>query len=373
MPASAEDTRWMRQAIALGQRGLGTTWPNPAVGCVLVRGGRVLARGWTAPGGRPHAEAMALSGADARGATAYVSLEPCAHQGQTGPCSAALIEAGVARVVIGCTDPDPRVAGRGIAALEAAGIPVATDVCLAEAWAAQAGFLSRVQRGRPWLTLKLAVSLDGRIALGNGQSQWITGPDARAYAHGLRAIHDAVMIGAGTARADNPSLDLRHGVTSPRPPVRIVVDPSLSLDLTSKLVATAAAQPLWLIHGREAARERRGVMAEAGAELIEIGGDDTGALRMGAALEALAAHGLTRVLCEGGGRLAAALMRAGLVDEIVTIAAGKAIGGDGVPGIAALGLSALDAAPRYDLVETRALGGDVALRWLSRATAAPGA
>ncbi|MEM7614917.1 MAG: bifunctional diaminohydroxyphosphoribosylaminopyrimidine deaminase/5-amino-6-(5-phosphoribosylamino)uracil reductase RibD, partial [Pseudomonadota bacterium] len=176
--------RWMDRALELAARGLGNTWPNPAVGCVLVRDGTLIGEGWTQPGGRPHAEVHALGGADARGATAYVTLEPCAHIGQTGPCATALAEAGVARVVMAMEDPDPRVSGRGRAMLEAAGITVETDLRSSEAAELNTGFFARLALGRPWITLKLASSLDGRIALANGQSRWITGPEARRYVHG---------------------------------------------------------------------------------------------------------------------------------------------------------------------------------------------
>ena len=205
------DLRWMRAAFALARRGLGNVWPNPAVGCVLVRDGRVVGRGWTQPGGRPHAETEALrrAGALARGATAYVSLEPCSHWGRTSPCADALIAAGVRRVVAALEDPDPRVSGSGIARLREAGIAVETGLGAAEAAEINAGFLTRQRLGRPLVTLKLATSLDGKIATATGESQWITGPSARAYAHKLRAEHDAIMVGTGTVLADDPQLTCR--------------------------------------------------------------------------------------------------------------------------------------------------------------------
>ena len=365
MTADAADIRWMRLAIALGRRGLGTTWPNPSVGCVIVRDGRIVGRGWTAPGGRPHAETAALSAAEttARGATAYVSLEPCAHHGQTPPCAEALVKAGVARVVIGSGDPDPRVSGKGVATLEAAGIEVVREVCEGEAEAAQAGFLMRVREGRPHVTLKLAMTLDGRIATRAGESRWITGAAARAWVHGLRASHDAVLVGAGTAQADDPMLDLRHGVTSPRPPVRIVADTGLSVRPDSRLIRSARQQPVWLLHVPGVGRTETPPLSTAGAVLVEVAASDKGGLDPDAMLKTLGARGLTRVLCEGGGGLAASLLRAGLVDELVTIVAGKVIGGDGVAAIGALGLERLGAAPEFTPVDLRPLGGDTLIRY----------
>ncbi|RDD73525.1 bifunctional diaminohydroxyphosphoribosylaminopyrimidine deaminase/5-amino-6-(5-phosphoribosylamino)uracil reductase RibD [Paracoccus versutus] len=323
----------MRHALALARRGLGNVWPNPAVGCVLLRDGAVVGRGWTQPGGRPHAEVMALAqaGEAARGATAYVTLEPCAHHGKTPPCAEALVRAGIARVVTALTDPDPRVAGRGHAILRAAGIDVTEGICEAEARAVQRGFLSRIQRGRPMLTLKLGASFDGRIATASGESQWITGAEARRHVHALRLGHDAVMVGGETARADRPGLNVR-GFGPVRQPVRIVVSSRLLPDLPDE---GPEHGPLWQLAGRP-----EDVMAELGV------------------------RGLTRVLCEGGGVLAANLLRAGLVDQLIGYSAGVVLGGDGRAGIGALGLERLADAPRFRLAETRRIGPDVLHRWL---------
>ena len=258
------DRHHMQAALALGRRGLGSTWPNPSVGCVLVRDGRVVGRGTTAPGGRPHAEAVALAmaGPAARGATAYVTLEPCSHHGQTPPCADALVAAGVARVVIAGNDPDPRVDGAGIARLRAAGVEVLTGLLTPEADAQQAGFLDRIRSGRPMVTLKLATTLDGRIATRTGASQWITGPDARRAAHALRGRHDAVMVGIGTVLADDPDLTCRIPGFRRTPIVRIVLDSTLRTPPTARLVTTAADQPTWIIHGSDARRHPpRGVAA----------------------------------------------------------------------------------------------------------------
>jgi len=357
------DARYMALALSLGRRGQGNTWPNPAVGCVIVRDGRIVGRGWTQPGGRPHAEVVALAqaGALARGATAYVTLEPCAHTGKTPPCASALIAAGIARVVAAIEDSDPRVAGKGFAMLRAAGITVVTGVLAAAAAQDLAGFFQRVETGRPFVTLKLANSFDGRIATATGESQWITGPEARRYVHALRANHDAVMVGAGTARADDPSLTVRDlGVT--RQPVRVVLSRRLDVPLMSKLARTAQEVPVWICHGPELDSLLQRSWQELGAELISCPLSQ-GQIDPAAALRALGERGLTRVFCEGGGALAAALLAHDLVDELVGFTAGVAIGAEGLPGIGAMGLERLAEAPRYRLVETRAIGGDVLHRW----------
>ncbi|MFD0858742.1 bifunctional diaminohydroxyphosphoribosylaminopyrimidine deaminase/5-amino-6-(5-phosphoribosylamino)uracil reductase RibD [Roseovarius aquimarinus] len=353
----------MRAALALGRRGQGLTWPNPAVGCVIVADGRVVGRAHTGPGGRPHAEpqALAQAGAAARGATVYVTLEPCAHHGRTPPCADALVEAGVAQVVIACTDPDPRVSGRGIASLERAGIAVETGVMEREAARDLAGFLSRITQGRPEILLKLATSFDGRIATAGGESRWITGPEARRAVHAMRARHDAVMIGGGTARADDPMLTVRD-MGAERQPVRIVVSRGLDLSLTSRLAVSARQVPLWLIHGPEADGARIAAWKALGARLIACPAEG-GRLDLGAAMARLGDAGLTRVFCEGGGALAASLLGAGLVDRLAGFAAGMALGGDARPAIGALGLETLERAPRFALEETCRIGADTLTLW----------
>lgn len=354
----------MALALSLGRRGMGSSAPNPAVGCVIVQRGRIVGRGWTAPGGRPHAETQALAqaGDAARGATVYVSLEPCSHHGKTPPCAEALIRAGVARVLAPFDDNDARVCGRGFEMLRAAGIEVITGVMAEEAGRDLAGFLMRNELGRPSVTLKLAASLDGRIATASGHSQWITGPGARRLVHALRARHDAVMVGAGTARADDPSLTVRDlGIT--RQPVRVVVSRRLDLPLLSNLARSATAVPLWLCHGAEVDAALAEAWRGIGARLLlcEVVG---GQVEPGSVLRRLGEEGLTRVLCEGGGALAASLLSAGLVDEIIGFTAGLAIGAEGVPAVGALGLARLPEAGRYRLIETRAVGGDVLHRWM---------
>ena len=356
------DDRWMALALTLGRRGLGRVWPNPAVGCVIVRDGRVLGRGWTADGGRPHAETQALhqAGEGARGATAYVTLEPCAHHGKTPPCAEALVAAGVARVVAATGDPDPRVAGRGLAILRAAGIEVVTGVREAEARADQAGFLKRVTEGRPFVTLKLAASLDGRIATASGESQWITGPAARAMVHAMRARHDAVVVGGGTARADDPMLTVRGMGDRPQP-VRVVLARSLDLPLNGQLGRTAKEVPLWLLH--DARPEAVGAWEAVGARCLRCEVGEVG-LDLGVALGLLAAEGITRVFCEGGGQVAAGLLQAGLVDELLVFHAGLALGAEGRAMIGGLALGRLAEAPRLRLAGTQDVGGDLLSRWV---------
>ncbi len=357
----------MKLALALGRRGLGRTWPNPAVGAVLVREGRIIGRGWTQPGGRPHAEVMALAqaGPAARGATLYVTLEPCAHHGKTPPCAEAVIKAGVARVVSALEDPDPRVAGRGHAMLRDAGLAVVVGPGGDQARLDNAGFLSRVECGRPLVTLKLANSFDGRIATQSGESQWITSPLARRQVHALRASHDAVMVGGGTARADDPRLTVRDlGVTAQ--PVRVIASARLELPDQGDLAASAGEAPLWLLHGADVPRARIARWRDLGAVCLEVGTDTAGRLEPRAMLAALGAQGLTRVFCEGGGALAAALLRAGLVDELVGFTAGIALGAEGRPSLGPLGLEHLADAPRFDLQEVRALGPDIMNRWRAR-------
>ncbi|KAA9010716.1 bifunctional diaminohydroxyphosphoribosylaminopyrimidine deaminase/5-amino-6-(5-phosphoribosylamino)uracil reductase RibD [Histidinibacterium aquaticum] len=351
----------MGQALALGRRGLGRTWPNPAVGCVIVRDGRVIARARTTDGGRPHAETAALAQCDPRGATAYVTLEPCAHVGETPACAAELARAGVARVVIGTGDPDPRTSGRGIAMLREAGVEVETACREAEARADLAGFLTRVTKGRPRVTLKLAASLDGRIATASGESRWITAAPARQLVHAWRARSDAVLVGGGTARADDPSLTVR-GWHHDRQPVRVVFSRMLDLPHPSALSTTISQAPLWLCHGPDAPDEVRSLWAGAGATLIETAVTG-GQLDPGPALQALGRAGLTSVFCEGGGSLAAALLDADLVDELICFTAGLAIGAEGTPMLGAMGISRLADAPCFALGESRPIGPDVLHRW----------
>ncbi len=360
---SEADRRHMAHALALSRRGLGRVWPNPSVGCVLVREGRVVGRGHTAPGGRPHAETQALAQAGdlARGATAYVTLEPCAHHGVTGPCSAALIRAGVARVVSALEDPDPRVAGGGHAMLRAAGIAVEVGVLAEQARSLQRGFLLRITEGRPFVTLKLALSLDGRIATAAGESRWITGAEARARVHLMRSGHDAVLVGGGTARADDPELTVR-GLGIPHQPLRVIAARQLDLPPQGRLAGSVAQGPLWVLHGADAPAAARAHWAGLGARLLDCP-EAGGQLDPAALLRLLAAEGLTRVFCEGGGQFGAALLAAGMVDRLEVFGAGLLLGADGRAGLGALGIERLADAPRLRLAGVQRVGGDLWQSW----------
>jgi diaminohydroxyphosphoribosylaminopyrimidine deaminase / 5-amino-6-(5-phosphoribosylamino)uracil reductase len=358
--ATADDIGYMRAALALARRNLGAVWPNPSVGCVLVRDGAVVGRGWTRISGRPHAETEALlrAGQAAAGATAYVSLEPCSHHGETPPCADALIAAKVARVVAAVEDPDPRVSGRGVAALRAAGIAVETGVLAEEAAELNAGFFLRVTAGRPLVTVKAATTLDGRIATHRGESRWITGEAARHRAHVLRAQHDAILVGVGTALADDPQLTCRLPGLAARSPVRVVVDPRLRLPLTAHVIQTAAKTPTWIATYADADRSRRAVLKECGVELIDLTptGDRP---NMDEMMRALAARGITRVLVEGGGQVTGALLGAGLIDRLIWFRAGSIIGGDGTPVAAAFGVDELAQAPRFVRLSVEPCGDDI--------------
>jgi diaminohydroxyphosphoribosylaminopyrimidine deaminase / 5-amino-6-(5-phosphoribosylamino)uracil reductase len=350
----------MRAALTLAARGLGQVAPNPAVGCILVKQGRVVGRGWTQPGGRPHAETEALrrAGAAAQGATAYVSLEPCAHHGKTPPCAKALIEAGVARVVIALEDPDPRVSGRGVALLRQAGIAVDVGVCREQAERLNAGFLTRILKGRPLVVLKLATSLDGRIATHSGHSQWITGETARRRAHLLRSRADAILVGSGTAVIDNPRLDVRLPGLAERKPLRVVIDGRLRLPLTHDLVARAAANPTLLVTQDGNPPQRLAAYRAAGVEVVEVDPGPDGHVSLPDLLAHLGSRGITRLLVEGGGHLAASLLRDGLVDRLAWFRAPLLIGGDGVPAISGFGVDRLEQAPKFVQAAMAQLGRD---------------
>lgn len=369
--AEAADEAHLRAALALAARGLGNTWPNPAVGCVIVRDGAVVGRGWTAPGGRPHAETEALkrAGAAARGATAYVTLEPCCHWGRTPPCADALVAAGVARVVVAMRDPDPRVDGAGLARLRAAGIAVSVGLLEAEARALNAGFLKRLTRNLPLVTLKLATTLDGRIATRTGESQWITGAEARRMAHALRGRHDAVLVGSGTALADDPDLSCRIPGYAAVPTVRVVADARLRLPPTARMLREGQG-PVWVATRPGHPDAVLEPLRAAGAEIVEVP-EAEGAhgvplgLDPAALLRALAARGLTRVLAEGGAALGAGLLRAGLVDRLAWFHAPGIIGADGRAALDALPLEVLSAMPRYRRTALALPGADLLSEYAS--------
>lgn len=352
MTATRTDDDWMGAALSLARRGLGQTWPNPSVGCVIVKENRVVGRGHTQHRGRPHAEVVALAqaGAQARGATAYVTLEPCSHHGKSPPCTDALIKAGISRVVCAQTDPDPRV--DGIKALRNAGIEITTGICAAEASLVHEGFTTKITKKRPFICLKIATTLDGKIATSSGESRWITGPDARRKVHMLRSSFDGIMIGRGTAQTDDPMLDVRD-LGELNSPVRIVLDSQLRTSPDAKLVKTSGQIPTWIIHKKGFTNI---VLTDAGCKLIE-------AQSLSQAMTRLADQGLTRVFCEGGATLASSLVKNGLVDELVVFQAGKLIGSDGIGAIGALDLDGLSGAPRFRLISQSQVGADLMSVW----------
>lgn len=348
------DLRFMRMALGLARRGLGNVWPNPAVGCVIVKNGVVIGRGWTARGGRPHAETLALSqaGDKAKGASMYVTLEPCSHHGKTPPCIEAILASGIARVVVATQDLNPVVQGKGIAALMASGIEVLVGICEEEAWCINQGFFKVVTRGLPMVTLKCATSLDGKIATQTGDSQWITGDEARAYGHFLRASHDAIMVGRGTVEADDPGLTCRLPGREQDSPIRVVCDSKSGLRASHQVFQTAHVIPTWVL-----AVEGEQEAAEVDTLLLPSNGE--GKVDLVEALKILAEQGITRVLIEGGGQLAASMLLAGLVDEVIWFRAPKIIGGEGIPAIAAQHVEKLSEAKHFKRLSVAKCGEDV--------------
>jgi diaminohydroxyphosphoribosylaminopyrimidine deaminase/5-amino-6-(5-phosphoribosylamino)uracil reductase len=356
-----EDYGFMSRALQLAERGLYTTTPNPRVGCVLVKDGVTIGAGWHESAGQPHAEINALAkvGAGgtagyqgvAQGATAYVTLEPCSHHGRTPPCADALIAAGVARVVAAMKDPNPLVAGQGLTQLAAAGIAVTSGLLEAEARALNVGFVSRMTRGRPWLRLKVAMSLDGKTALNNGVSQWITGPDARRDAHAWRARSCAVLTGFGTVRDDDPRLTVRD-IDTPRQPRPIVVDSRLETPLTAKLLAGGA-----LIFAARHDAEKINALTTRGAEVVVLP-NSAGKVDLAALLLELGCRGFNEILVEAGAKLNASLLREGLVDELLIYQAPVLLG-DKARGMADLPeLVELGAARRLIITDRRMVGVD---------------
>jgi diaminohydroxyphosphoribosylaminopyrimidine deaminase/5-amino-6-(5-phosphoribosylamino)uracil reductase len=363
---SASDEDHMAQAIQLARRGLGLTWPNPSVGAIVVApSGEILARGWTAPGGRPHAEAIALerAGAAARGATLYVTLEPCTHVGGRGlPCTDVIAAAGPARAVIALRDPDPRTAGRGLERLEESGIEVTDGVLAEEAQAVALGHILRVTEERPAVTLKLAVGADGLLPRGNGTPTWITGPDARAHGHLLRARHDAILIGRGTIQADNPSLTCRLPGMSCRSPVRVVLDRRLRTPPEARLFDDLMV-PVWIICAADEEHPNTDALQDRGAEIVQVAVDSHGMLGMRDALATLAGRGITRLLVEGGPTVARAFLDADLVDEAVIYQGLKPAGEDGLMPFVSDGLDRVVSSGHFTQVEARSFGPDRMTHW----------
>jgi len=356
----------MLNALALARRGLGAAWPNPAVGCLIVaeddaNGPVIIGRGWTQPGGRPHAETEALdrAGRRARGATAYVTLEPCSHHGKTPPCANALIEAGIKRVVITIADPDERVSGRGIELLKGAGIEVDTGLCREEAFDVNRGYFLRQGEKRPMFSLKTATTLDSRIATANGVSRWITGSEARKFSHLLRAENDAIVIGARTAAVDNPSLTCRLPGLSQKSPVRIVTDSKLSILSSHVLITSAADTATWVYTTDGANRGSMAELTDAGALVIPVARGKDNRVELGAMAADMAARGLTRVLVEGGGTLASGFLMAGLIDRYYSIRHPAIIGGDGIAAIAPMKTRSLPEMSAFTYRGSWSMGADI--------------
>ena len=355
------DEQMMARAISLARNGLGRTSPNPLVGAVIVRDGRIVAEGWHRKAGTPHAEihALNMAGELARGATVYVSLEPCAHYGRTGPCARALVEAGVSRVVVAMTDPNPKVAGKGIAILQEAGIQVTTGVLEQEARQLNEVFLKWMTTGLPFVALKTAMTLDGKIATAAGQSQWITNEASRYETHRLRDIYDGILVGINTALADNPALTTRLKEYQGRNPVRIVVDSRARLPLTAKLVTDGAARTIVAVT-EQAPAERVEALRSAGVEIIVAGSSNH--VDMQSLMEQLGAMKISSVLVEGGGSVNFSLLQAGLVDRVYAFIAPKLVGGrDALTPVEGEGFQELDRAVELENIQLRQLGSDVLL------------
>ncbi len=357
--AKQADRRFMQLALTLGRRGLGRTWPNPAVGAVVVKDGVIVGRGWTQPGGRPHAEPEALkrAGEAARGATLYVTLEPCSHFGKSPPCADAIIAAGVARVVAAIEDPNPEVAGKGHAKLRAAGIAVDVGLFAEEAARDHAGHFRCVRDKRPHVILKLAVSADDKIGAVGGKPVAITGEAVRTRVHLLRAQNDAILVGIGTVLADDPLLTCRLPGMAARSPVRIVLDRALRIPGSSRLVHSARETPLWVVASELAEAPAVAKLGAAGAQVIRIAPTSAG-LDLAAVVHALAEKGITRLMVEGGSRVASSFVAADLVDEVWLLRGPEPIGADGIAALDALPLSEITQSPPLKLRASETLGKD---------------
>lgn len=354
--AAAEDERFMRLALSLGRRGLGNAWPNPAVGCVIVKDGVIVGRGWTQAGGRPHAEVEALRRAKraAKGATAYVTLEPCSHEGKSPPCADAIIKAGLARVVSALEDPNPEVAGQGHARLRESGIAVDVGLCAAEARRAHAGHIARITSGKPHVTLKLAVSADGKAGLPGRKQVFITGDEARDRVFNIRAQHDAILVGLGTVLADNPQLTSRLPGLYERSPVRVVLDAQLRVPLSVSVISTVRDVPTWVFCSHKASPVAEEILASKGVKIFRV--DDTqGRLDLDEVMKVLGGEGITRLMVEGGPTVAASFVAADLVDEFVLLKGPKEIG-DGIGPLEGMPLDKLTGKLKLD--GTEPLGAD---------------
>jgi diaminohydroxyphosphoribosylaminopyrimidine deaminase/5-amino-6-(5-phosphoribosylamino)uracil reductase len=349
----ALDRRFMQLALSLGRRGLGRTWPNPAVGAVVVKDGVILGRGWTQPGGRPHAETEALkrAGKAARGATLYVTLEPCSHQGKTPPCVDAVVRAGIVRVVSALEDPNPDVAGQGHAKLRERGIAVEIGLLADQAHRAHAGHIRRVTAGRPQVLLKLALSADGKAGLVGRKPVAITGEEARIRVHAMRATSDAILVGIGTVLSDDPHLTCRLPGMMDHSPVRVVLDAALRVPLATSVVATAREVPTWIFAATEASAMAEDILRSKGVEVLRVTATE-GRLDIAQMLQVLAERGITRLMVEGGPGVATSFVQAGLVDEVALFGSPKAIGNDGIHALEGVPLSALTAGMKPRASET---------------------
>jgi len=360
--SKAADQRFMQLALTLGRRGQGRTWPNPAVGAVVVRDGVIIGRGWTQPGGRPHAEPEALkrAGEAARDATLYVTLEPCSHVGKSPPCADAIIAAGIARVVSAIEDPNPEVAGQGHARLRAAGISVDIGLGALEAARDHAGHFRRIRDKRPHVILKLAVSSDDKIGAAGRKPVAISGEAARARVHLLRAQCDAILVGIGTVQADDPLLTCRLPGMEARSPVRIVLDRSLRIPGTSRLVHSARETPLWVMTSSLAEAPAAMKLGAAGAHIMRVATTTTPppGLDLLSVLHALSEKGITKLLVEGGARVASSFVAADLVDEVWLLRGPHAVGADGVAALEALPLSVLTGSPAFKVRASEMLQND---------------
>ena len=341
----ADDARFMALALALGRRGLGNTWPNPAVGAVIVKDGVIVGRGWTQPGGRPHAEVEALRQAKkaSQGATMYTTLEPCSHTGKSPPCADAIIKAGIARVVSALEDPNPEVAGQGHERMRAKGITVDVGLCADEARRAHAGHITRIQKLRPFVTLKLAVSADEKVGLTGRKPVALSGEEARNRVFQMRAQSDAILVGIGTILADNPQLNCRLPGMIERSPVRVVLDASLKLPLSMSVVATVNATPTWVFTSRKPSAIAEEILQQKGCKVFRVD-DRNGMLDLDAVLKELAAQGITRLMVEGGPIVAAAFAEGDWIDEAILLRAEKTIGETGIDALEGMALSELTGA-----------------------------
>jgi len=354
----ALDLRFMQLALSLGRRGLGRTWPNPAVGAVVVKDDVIVGRGWTQPGGRPHAETEALkrAGKEARGATLYVTLEPCSHQGKTPPCVDAIIRAGIARVVSALEDPNPEVAGQGYAKLRERGIAVDAGLEAAAAARQHAGHIRRMRDGRPQVLLKLAATADGKAGLPGRKPAGITGEAARARVHQMRAEYDAILVGIGTVLSDDPHLTCRLPGMMEWSPVRAILDARLRIPLATSIIGTARETPTWVFTTPSASPVAEDILKAKGVEVFRVDGKD-GRLDLNSVLKALAGRGITRLMVEGGPTVAAGFIKADLVDETALFRSPNPLG-EGIDVLEDLPLTALTKSPKLRLIASEAVGGD---------------